>query len=419
MIDPAAEATSRDVVCPFCGLGCDDVALKIDGAAVTAVEGACGRAAALFARSGAPAPAPRVNGREASLEEAIAAATELLSLARAPAYGGLGTDVNGVRALIKLAGRTGGGLDHYASAGLFRNLQTSQRKGWISTTLAEVRNRCDLLLIVGPDPAEDFHRLYDRVLPPSGKFAPASREVVFLGGAPGGASSKQLEGRTVEVVPTAEGGLVDALSQLSASLLGALPAGARPIDGVAALADRLKAAKYAVVAWNAAALGDDGDLIVERCSAVVDALNVTTRAGCLPLTGRDNLMGGQQTLLWNVGFPLRTGFKDGVADHDQTAYAGDVLLRAADVAVWVSAFRPQAAPETGGSLIALAHPETDFEREPDVFIPVGQPGLDHAGHAFRTDVVVCLPLSKHRESGLPAVAEVVARIAKGLEGARR
>jgi formylmethanofuran dehydrogenase subunit B len=410
MTEPASGgATHRDVVCPFCGLGCDDVALTVTGTEVTPAEGACGRAAKLFSRSGDAAPAPRVNGREASLEVAIEAAAELISDSRAPVFAGLGADVDGVRALIRLAGRRGASLDHYASTGLFRNISTSQRKGWIATTLAEVRNRCDVMVVVGPDPSEAFHRLYERVLPKTGVFVEGRRTVVFLGGEPTAEARAQLTEVEIEIIAVPEGGLVDAMSRLAALVGGVVLTDASGPD-LAPLAKRLLDARYGVLAWNAGALGEDGDLVVERAASVVDALNVTTRGGCLPLAGRDNLIGANQTMLWNVGFPLRTGFPGGVANHDQLIYAGPAALESADAALWVSAFRPEPPPAFDGRLVALAHPETAFEREPDVFIPVGQPGLDHAGHIFRTDTVVCLPLRKHREAGLPSVAEIVNRL---------
>ncbi|RXF74617.1 hypothetical protein [Hansschlegelia zhihuaiae] len=397
-----------DVVCPFCGLGCDDVSLTVSGLAVEAGEGACGRAAALFRRGGEAPPAARVNGYEVPLEAALAAAAELLEAARSPAYAGLGTDVDGVRHVIKLACRTGGSVDHYASAGLFRNLSTSQRRGWVATTLAEVRNHCDLMVVVGPDPSEAFHRLYARVTPKTGRFLDGPRKIVFLGGEPSAEARTQLDGVVVETVAVPEGGLVDALSRLQA-----IVGGLAPIEGdpdMRPLAEALKSAKYGVLAWSAAALGEDGDLVIERAVAVVETLNVETRAACLPLAGRDNLIGANQAFLWNVGFPLRTAFRGGVADHDQSANATAEALKDADIVVWISAFRPERPPACDGRLIALAHPATEFEREPDVFIPVGQPGLDHAGLVFRTDTVVSVPLKKHRDSSLISVAEALSRI---------
>ena len=55
--------------------------------------------------------------------------------------------------------------------------------------------------------------------------------------------------------------------------------------------------------------------------------------------------------------------------------------------------------------------DTLFDREPDVFIPVGTPGIDHAGTVFRIDSIVSLPLGALRVATLPSVAEAVRRIA--------
>ncbi len=404
--------THKDVVCPFCGLGCDDISLKVDGLSVEAGEGACGRAAALFRRSSAPAPSARVAGRAASIDEAVSAAADLLAGSASTAYAGFAADVNGIRSLIKLASKTGGSVDHYASAGLFRNLSTSQRKGWIATTLAEVRNRCDLFVMVGPDPSEAFHRLYTRVTPPTGRFVEGRRRVVFLGGEPSAEARQQLVGLDVETIDVPEGGLVDALSRLNTLVSGGSTPPVEP--DLAPLAEALKSAKYGVLAWNAAALGADGDLVVERAAAVVDTLNVTTRAACLPLAGRDNLIGANQTFLWNIGFPIRTAFRSGQATHDQALNRTGAALESADLMVWTSAFRPERPPGFEGKVVAIAHPDTTFESEPDVFIPVGQPGLDHRGLAFRTDTVVSIPLGKHRDSGLASVADVAKRILERL-----
>ena len=55
-----------------------------------------------------------------------------------------------------------------------------------------------------------------------------------------------------------------------------------------------------------------------------------------------------------------------------------------------------------------------FEREPEVFIPVGTPGVDHAGHLFRTDKVVMLPLRQLRESAIAERGRVVAAIGEAI-----
>ena len=87
----------------------------------------------------------------------------------------------------------------------------------------------------------------------------------------------------------------------------------------------------------------------------------------------------------------------------------------ADALLWVSSFNEKRAqPETTIPTVVLGRSGMSFSKEPDVYIPVATPGIDHSGHVYRTDSVVALPLRKLRESALPSVAQVVAEIEKAL-----
>ncbi|WP_428029301.1 formylmethanofuran dehydrogenase [Ancylobacter sp.] len=406
--------TIEDVACGFCGLGCDDLTVEVEGRAIRAKGSLCPEAARLLRRLDTSDPVARVAGEVAGQADAAKAARQILAAARAPLIGGLGVDMAGAGAAVDLAIRFGGVLDHYASDGLFRNYAAAQRTGWLSTTLAEVRNRCDVLLVVGDDPAATWGRLFERLFPATPLFADQGRTVVFLGGAPGDKAKGQLAGARVIHHAT-----VDPVVALEA--LGSLVAGRRPpgtsfggiaADTLAALAEDLRNARYAVVTWNAADLGD-GDLVAARATALVDTLNVTTRAGVFPLGGRDNIIGANQLMLWRLGYPLRTAVRGQASSHDGALYATEAALADADVLVWISAFRPEPPPAFAGKLIALAHPDTVFDKEPDVLIPVGTPGVDHAGTVFRMDSIVSLPLGALRVATLPSVAEAVRCIAEG------
>jgi formylmethanofuran dehydrogenase subunit B len=47
---------------------------------------------------------------------------------------------------------------------------------------------------------------------------------------------------------------------------------------------------------------------------------------------------------------------------------------------------------------------------PDVFIPVGIPGIDHIGSMARMDNVVSLPLKKVRPSALLSLSQVIEQV---------
>ncbi|MFG1452012.1 formylmethanofuran dehydrogenase [Xanthobacter sp. V2C-8] len=425
-----AERIVTDVVCAFCGLGCDDLEVAVRGRSVRPVK-ACAEAGRLLARKDAPAPAPRIAGRAASLAEAAEAAAGHLKAARAAAITGLGADLDGLRGLFDIAMAAGASFDHAASDGLFANLERLSRRGWIASTLAEVRNHCDLLVVFGADPEIAFHRFFERVVPAGGegsdaapRFVAGRRRVVVVGDILSEGARRALAGHDVTEIVVSPAEVALAARGLAALVAGRRPAGALTLEGVvgealAALAEALKAARYSVFTWNAATLGPrDAASVAESAATAVDLLSPATRSAVFPLGGRDNITGAHQMALWRFGYPMRTAVGGGVARHVPELYATAAALKDADLVLHASSFRPDAPPEfERGPVIALAHPDTVFAREPDVFIPVGTPGVDHDGHAFRMDAVVCLPLAALRPAELPSVAQAARAILESLRRA--
>ncbi|MDQ2104100.1 molybdopterin-binding domain-containing protein [Azospirillum isscasi] len=408
-----------DVVCPFCGLGCDDLTVEEgpDGLAVRSTG--CPIAQDRFSRT-PPAEPPRVAGGPVQPDDAVRAAAAALAAARTPLVAGLGTDIDGTRAALALAERVGAVVDHALSDGLYRNLAVLQRTGWIATTLAELRNRCDLLLVAGPDPAALHPRVFERWVAPAPAFQePPSREVVFLCGAPLDATRAALAALHVSVLPGDPARVGDAAAALAAALPDpsrATEAAGIAAGALAALAERLLKARYAVVAWAASAFtGAHADLTVERLFRLVHDVNRHTRCAGLPLAGHDNVVGANQVCTWQFGVPLRTSLAGGAPLHDPYRFDWARYAEVADCVLWISAFRPEVpAFPAGKAVIALAPPGTAFPAEPVVFIPVGTPGIDHPAHVFRSDTVVALRARGLIDRGLPDAAAVLKAIAAAL-----
>lgn len=413
-----------DTLCPFCGLGCGDIGIEQDDSGIAPHPSGCPQADRLFRRSTAVQTAPRIGGSVVPMIQAVAEAARLLSDSRAPLIAGLATDVDGVLTALTLAGRIGATVDHERSDALFRNLTVLRRLGWSVTTLAELRNRCDLVLVVGPDPAAAFPRLWERwVAPEPALPGGGGRSVLFLGGDPLPETAQCLGGR-IEKVGMADGpqpDLASLVSSLRTALAGHGTASQETDSPMAELAARLRAARYAVVIWAAGLFdGPQPDLIVEGLVRLIRKVDGTTRCAGLPLSGADNLVGANQACTWRTGFPLRTGFDGGMPLHDPDRFDWRERARDADVILWISAFRPEmpeiaAMAGTGTAIIALAPPETTFAAEPALFIPVGTPGIDHAGDVFRADSVVALRTGALVDRGLPSVAAVLRQIATAVE----
>jgi formylmethanofuran dehydrogenase subunit B len=326
-----------------------------------------------------------------------------------PLFGGLGTDVAGMREVLALAERTGGIVDHAGAPGLLANIRAMQDGGTVTTTLAEVRNRADLALVIATDVAALSPRFFERCLAPAtGLFGPLRRELVHLG--PGtplpGAEVIACEADRV-------GEAVAALRALAAGhRLAAATAGGVPVASLAALAERLKQASYPVIVWAARDLpGRHPDLAVSCIAGLLRELNAKGRCCGVTLTGPDDIVGANQVCTWQSGVPLRTSFASGAPDHDPERWSIEAALAAADCLVWLSAIGTQPLPaKVKVPVIALVRPGHPLPEGVAVTLPVGTPGVDHAGRVNRTDGVVALPVRRLRDLGLPSAAAMLAAI---------
>jgi formylmethanofuran dehydrogenase subunit B len=323
-----------------------------------------------------------------------------------------------MRAVSRLADRCGAIVDHMNSTAGLRNLMVLQDSGWITTTLSEIRNRADLVLAAGTDVVSRFPRFFERCLASRKTLFSENRQcdLIFLGrGAPEGLNPVD---PAPQVIPCDVPRLNEAFGVLRALVAGrslrAAEAAGRPISVWRQLAERMQAARYGVVVWVAPDLDfPHAELTVQTLCELVKDLNKTTRFSCLPLAGSEGDLTADNVLLWQTGYATRTSYAQGQPAHDPYHYSTARLLQSdgADLLFWISSFsESRTPPPTSIPTVVLGRAGMGFEREPAVFIPVGTPGIDHAGHMFRADRVVALPLARLRESALPSVAEAISAI---------
>jgi formylmethanofuran dehydrogenase subunit B len=422
----AQAATVESVTCPFCGLLCDDLTVARDTAGkLDVVKNGCQKSITFFGRAPAT-PSPRIAGKAASLSEAVAHAASLLKGAKAPLIAGLGTEVQGMRAVMSLADKTGATIDHMNSKGFMRNLHVVQNSGWQTCTLTEVKNRVDLLVVVGTDIVSVFPRFFERnVWNQASMFGQdtSKREVVYLGGRNIDTSAGVApDGRQPDVIPCDLDRTPDVIAALRALINGkslkAQEVAGIPMAELNKLAERLKAAKYSVIAWAAGTLDfPHAELAVQNITELVKTLNKTTRSSGLPLGGIEGDMSANQVSAWISGYPVRTSYASGHPEYDPYHFSADQLLaeNEADALLWVSSFNPDRTPPTTKlPTVVFGHAAMQLEQEPEVFIPVGMPGADHRGVIFRTDNVVSLPIEQLRSSTLPTLGEVLTAIEQAL-----
>jgi formylmethanofuran dehydrogenase subunit B len=309
-----------------------------------------------------------IDGAPAELATAAAAAARLLDASRQPLIAGLGADVAGARAAAALAQRLGAVMDHMHGDALLRDLDVLREAGAMLVAPSEARARADTVLLVGPGAGEKECELSRYVL-----GGVMDRRIFWLcpGADPGPAGKIAVIGRTARELPA----LLAALrARVNGRPSGAGPVSTQVLDG---LAQSLKAAKFGVAVWFAAALDA---VTIEMLCGLVDDLNAATRFSGLPVPPGDNAAGVQQVCGWTMGFPVRTGYGRAVPEHDPWQYRAARLVDSgeADCVLWISAYQAL-APEWRGSptVIALAPADAKLAKPPRVHIAVGAPGRDH------------------------------------------
>jgi formylmethanofuran dehydrogenase subunit B len=86
-----------------------------------------------------------------------------------------------------------------------------------------------------------------------------------------------------------------------------------------------------------------------------------------------------------------------------------------DLLIWLASFTPDLLPpKTKLPTILIGTPAITLATPPEVFIPVGTPGVDHRGLLVRCDSVVSLPLKDLGRADLPVAANVLASIEAAL-----
>ena len=414
-----------EVPSPFCGIGTDDLTIQVDNLTIKVSANGCAVNTPAFEQPISDISA-RVDGKDVSLDVAVAKAAELLGASNQPVIGGCATDVNGMRGVMALADHCGAVVDNMNFTGARRNFLALQDTGWMNTTLAEIKNRCDYLLIVGVDLEGFAPRFFEKYLwNKESMFLEdtSQRQIVYIGKRPGGDASTSPAGVQATVYPCADADLPEVMAVLRALVKGKKIV-AENICGIAAsdlqaVAEQLKAAKYGVVTWAAGALGfDHAELTVQMLSEMVKDINtMDTRCSGFPLGGKEGDQTANQVCGWTSAFPARTRFSSGFPEYDPFLYDSNAMLEngEADVLVWVQAFNAASIPpQTTLPTIVIARSGMVFDKQPDVFIPVGTPGIDHAGHAYRLDNVVAIRLKKCRDSGLPSTADVLNAIEQAL-----
>ncbi len=405
--------------CPACGLLCDDIAINSD-TGETATP--CGKSIQFYQNALNPVQtSAQVNGKSVSLAAATGQAAKLLAKAKRPLFAGLGTEVLGMRAITGLAKKTNATLDHMHSEGTVNNTLTLQNIGYQTTTLMEVKNRADVIVVIGADLNKSVPKFLEKMVWHDDTLFDKPAPKVIALAPPAGSKYES----PVEVIEADYDALPEITNTLKALLADKNPLNRLSDDtdiaGVSlgtlkSIVSQLKAAQYGVVIWAASSLKTlpAAELVTQTIVQFINTLNKDNRVMGLPLNSGDGDTTVNNAFTWLTGYATRAKFVNNVPIYDPRNFSTAKQLDQTDVLLWTSSFSPVTPPQTDAPTIVIGHPNTELPQTPDVFIPVAVPGVHSDGQMFRMDSSITLPLRKFKESDLPTLHSVIEQIESEL-----
>ena len=408
----------KHVTCPHCGLLCDDISIDVENASLKVVgklNSICAQAYVEASFASSRLPSPKIAGKKASLDAAIKKSAKLLQSSSQPLVSGLIADVQACREAVLLTEKIGGVVDHASSTGMQPNNIVMQRHGQVKTTLAEVRNRSDLVIILGSKIFDLFPRLADRVLFPKfslGGNKTITKEIIVID--PANNNKGNIPKRKGITYIQVQAKSLDEIIQRMQLAVNSRSTHKEQSDAIDDLISKIYAKQYTTIIWNSGLLNPaSAELSIESITMTIKALMKDVRCAALPLGGSKGEITANQVVTWQMGVPLPVSFANGIPEHQPTMYCGQNMLNnnEADTLVWVSTYRPEhVPPKTKARVILIGHPKMKVPAYVDVYIPAGIPGIDHTGLACRTDSVATLPLKKLRDINLPAASSILKQI---------
>ena len=177
----------KRIPCSGCSLLCDDIIVRSDGLFVDEVIGACLKGKERFdqitAKNRILTPLISENGelKKISLEGAINQASKILNNSKnAILYGFSNVTCEAQLKGIELAKLINGFIDSNSTICQGKVLNAAKNTGITLTTITEIINKADLLIIWGANAAESIPRLLSKVLFSRGKFRMTGREIRTL-----------------------------------------------------------------------------------------------------------------------------------------------------------------------------------------------------------------------------------------------
>jgi formylmethanofuran dehydrogenase subunit B len=395
--------TVDNATCTFCGCVCDDMMLTVEDNHIIQARNACGLGKAWFAEHTIEErPFALVDGRAATTAEGVEAAARILAVARFPVIYGLSdTTCEAQRQAVAIADLIGANIDTTTSVCHGPSGIAFQGVGESTATLGEIKNRADLIVYWGGNPAESHPRHFTRyTLTPKGMFIPNGRKdrTVVLVDVRRTPSARAAD-IFIQIKPRSDFEVLWALRALvkgraiSPSIEDETGV---PLSVLQDLAQRMKNCRYGVLFFGMGLTMTRGRHFNSGAVlALATDLNEFTHFVAKPVRGHGNVTGADNVLSWQTGYPFAVNFSRGYPRFNPGEFTTvDLLARGeADAALIIASDPasnfPRAAGERLGQIptIVLDPKATITTAKARVAFTTATYGINTAGTVYRMDDV--------------------------------
>jgi formylmethanofuran dehydrogenase subunit B len=417
----------KDATCTFCGCVCDDIELTVDTEkkCITKAKNACVLGRAWFSEHGvADYPEALIDGKEATVDEAVEAAVDILLDARFPIiYGMSDTTCEAQRQIVAIADYLRANVDTTTSVCHGPSGIAFQGVGESTASLGEIKNRADLVMYWGCNPAEAHPRHFVRYsVSAKGMYTPngkKDRTVVMF------------DVRSTQSTPVADifvkvnpGKDFEVLWALRALVKGrTIDASIEERTGVSLetlqdLVERMKSCQFGVLFFGMGLTMTRGRHFNSGALLALAAdLNQFTHFVAKPSRGHGNVTGADNVVSWQTGYPFGVNFNRGYPRFNPGEFTTvDLLSRGEADAACIIASDPAANFPRKAIEHLKKIPVITFDPKPTVTSQLARVafttatyGINVPGTVYRMDDVP-IPLRPAFESPYPSDEAVLIKI---------
>ena len=426
--------------CSGCSLLCDDIIVKSDGLFIDEVIGACLKGKERFdqvsAQNRITSPMIRKNNEliNASWEEALAKTVEIIKNSSTPLlYGFSNVTCEAQRAGMDLAREINGFIDSNASICQGKILNKAKSQGINLTTITEIINKVDLIILWGANPAETIPRLLNKVLFSRGKFRMTGREIktLVIIDPVKTASFRVMGVRDLALIiePDKDIELIQMLKEECCSADSIPSGGVAGVDrnDLKRLLLHLTGAENGVIILGQGVIQPhaDYDLIEELLDLLqlINTRQVKGRISLLLLGGHFNMAGFDHVALSSYGVSGKLQFESKKLVKSEDTIISKINKENFDCSIIVGTDPISHLPHSLSSklakkpLILIDNHNSATSRIADVVLPTAITGIESSGLVYRIDQVpVELKKILNPPNNIPSDEELLNQLIKKLNG---